>query len=65
MKMIHKNGTYQYIIRSRRGKPLLTGGLRLGYKWGSGRDEMALFGRTTSNRRRSWRRTDSQDNAHE
>ncbi|MEM4985811.1 TonB-dependent receptor [Collimonas sp. H4R21] len=32
------------------GKPLLTGGLRLGYKWDHERYELALFGRNITNR---------------
>ena len=32
------------------GKPLLTGGLRVGYKWDSDRYEVALFGRNITNR---------------
>ncbi|MGV7210802.1 TonB-dependent receptor [Oxalobacteraceae bacterium A2-2] len=32
------------------GKPLLTGGLRLGYKWDNDRNEVALFGRNITNR---------------
>jgi iron complex outermembrane receptor protein len=32
------------------GKPLLTGGLRVGYKWDSDRNEVALFGRNITNR---------------
>lgn len=32
------------------GKPLLTGGLRLGYKWDVDRNEVALFGRNITNR---------------
>jgi iron complex outermembrane receptor protein len=32
------------------GRSLLTGGLRLGYKWDNGRYEVALFGRNITNR---------------
>jgi iron complex outermembrane receptor protein len=32
------------------GKPLLTGGLRIGYKWDNERNEVALFGRNITNR---------------
>ncbi|MRX08658.1 TonB-dependent receptor plug domain-containing protein [Pseudoduganella sp. FT25W] len=32
------------------GNPLLTGGLRLGYKWDNDRNEVALFGRNITNR---------------
>lgn len=32
------------------GKPLLTGGLRLGYKWDNDSNELALFGRNITNR---------------
>jgi iron complex outermembrane receptor protein len=32
-----------------RGKPLLEGGLRLGYKWSHGKYEVALFGRNITN----------------
>ncbi|MFS2137612.1 TonB-dependent receptor [Duganella sp. Dugasp56] len=32
------------------GKPLLTGGLRVGYKWDNDRYEVALFGRNITNR---------------
>lgn len=32
------------------GKPLLTGGLRVGYKWDNERNEVALFGRNITNR---------------
>lgn len=32
------------------GKPLLTGGLRIGYKWDNERNELALFGRNITNR---------------
>ncbi|MBC3919294.1 TonB-dependent receptor [Undibacterium sp. CY18W] len=32
------------------GKPLLTGGLRLGYKWNGDRYELAMFGRNITNR---------------
>jgi iron complex outermembrane receptor protein len=32
------------------GKPLLTGGLRVGYKWDNDRNEVALYGRNITNR---------------
>jgi iron complex outermembrane receptor protein len=34
-----------------RGKPLLEGGLRLGYNWNYGKQEVALYGRNITNRR--------------